>query len=119
VVEALSGLGVRVVLDRFGTGYSSLGALHRFPIRGVKIDRSFVQGVGDAPGEPRVVRSAIALARGLDMDVVAHGVETAEQLERLRALGCGAVQGFHLAPPQEADAATELLRAGQVLAAAP
>ncbi|HEY7509957.1 MAG TPA: EAL domain-containing protein, partial [Vicinamibacteria bacterium] len=119
VVEALSGLGVRVVLDRFGTGYSSLGALHRFPIRGVKIDRSFVQGVGDGPGEPRVVRSAIALARGLDMDVVAHGVETAEQLERLRALGCGAVQGFHLAPPQEADAATELLRAGQVLAAAP
>jgi Amt family ammonium transporter len=117
VMEALSGLGVRVVLDRFGTGYSSLGALHRFPLHGVKIDRAFVQGVGHPDGEPRVVRSAIAMARGLDLEVVAQGVETAEQLEALQALGCGAAQGFHLATPQDADAATELLRAGQPLAA--
>jgi diguanylate cyclase (GGDEF)-like protein/PAS domain S-box-containing protein len=116
VVDALSGLGVRIVLDRFGTGYSSLGALQRFPIQGVKIDRGFVQGLGDAAGQQRVVRSAIAMACGLDLDVVAQGVETAEQLESLRTLGCGAVQGLHLAPPQDADAATELLRAGPPLA---
>jgi diguanylate cyclase (GGDEF)-like protein/PAS domain S-box-containing protein len=110
-VQALAALGVGIVLDRFGTGYSSLGALYRFPLRGLKIDRSFVQALGDPRAEAPVVRSAIALARSLELDVVAQGVETAGQLARLRELECGAAQGFHLGPPQDADAATALLRA--------
>jgi diguanylate cyclase (GGDEF)-like protein/PAS domain S-box-containing protein len=110
IVQALDGLGVRLVLDHFGTGYSSLGALHRFPLDGLKIDRSFVQALGDPGGEPHVVRSAIALGRSLELSVVAQGVESADQLERLRGLDCEAVQGFHLARPQEADLATALLR---------
>jgi diguanylate cyclase (GGDEF)-like protein/PAS domain S-box-containing protein len=114
VVERLHGLGVRLVLDRFGTGYSSLGALHRFPLHGVKIDRSFVQALGDPHGETNVVRSAVALARGLELDTVAQGVETAEQLARLRALGCAGAQGFYLAPPGEPEAATAILRAAGV-----
>jgi EAL domain-containing protein (putative c-di-GMP-specific phosphodiesterase class I) len=114
VVERLHGLGVRLVLDRFGTGYSSLGALHRFPLHGVKIDRSFVQALGDPRGETNVVRSAVALARGLELDTVAQGVETAEQFARLRTLGCAGAQGFHLAPPQEPEAATAILRSACV-----
>ena len=111
-VQALAALGVGIVLDRFGTGYSSLGALHRFPLRGLKIDRTFVQALGDARTDAPVVRSAVALARSLELAVVAQGVETAEQVERLRRLECGAAQGFHLGPPQDADAATTLLRGG-------
>lgn len=114
VVEALSGVGVRLALDHFGTGYSSLGALHRFRLHGIKIDRSFVQALGDPAVQAQVVRGAIALGRSLELDVVAQGVETAEQLERLRALDCGSVQGFYLARPQEPDAATTLLRAGRL-----
>jgi Amt family ammonium transporter len=111
VARALSALGVRIVLDRFGTGYSSLGALHRLGLRGLKIDRSFVQALDGPRAEAPVVRSAIALARSLDLEVVAPGVETAEQLARLRQLECGAAQGFHLARPQEPDDAAALLRA--------
>jgi EAL domain-containing protein (putative c-di-GMP-specific phosphodiesterase class I) len=111
-VQALAALGVGIVLDHFGTGYSSLGALHRFPLRGLKIDRSFVQALGDPRAEAPVVRSAVALARSLELEVVAQGVETAEHLARLRRLECGAAQGFHLGPPQDADAATALLRVG-------
>ncbi|HVR71576.1 MAG TPA: EAL domain-containing protein [Vicinamibacteria bacterium] len=113
VVRALAALGIRIVLDRFGTGYSSLGALHRFALRGLKIDRSFVPARTDPRADAPVVRSAVALARSLKLEAVGTGVETAAQLERLRQLGCGAAQGFHLARPQERDAATDLLRAGR------
>jgi diguanylate cyclase (GGDEF)-like protein/PAS domain S-box-containing protein len=115
VVEALHGLGVRLALDRFGTGYSSLGALHRFPLDTLKIDRSFAQALADPDGEAHVVRSALALGRSLELDVVAQGVESAEQLERLRRLDCERVQGFHLGRPREAEQATALLREGSLL----
>ena len=113
VVAALSEVGVRLALDRFGTGYSSLGALHRFPLDSLKIDRSFVQSLAGPEGA-HVLHGAIALARSLELDVVAQGVETADQLEHLRTMDCGSAQGFHLAPPQDADAATELVRAGRL-----
>jgi Amt family ammonium transporter len=113
VVQALKSLGVRLVLDHFGTGYSSLGALHQFGLDGLKIDRAFVHELGRPGDEGAVVRSAIALAGGLRLDVVAQGVETEAQLERLRALGCGGVQGFHLSPPLDADAAAAFVRAGE------
>jgi diguanylate cyclase (GGDEF)-like protein/PAS domain S-box-containing protein len=110
-VQALAALGVGIVLDRFGTGYSSLGALHRFPLRGLKIDRGFVQALAAPAAEAPVVRSAIALARSLELEVVAQGVETEAHLARLRQLECGAAQGFHLGRPQDADGASALLRA--------
>jgi EAL domain-containing protein (putative c-di-GMP-specific phosphodiesterase class I) len=105
---------VLILLDDFGTGYSSLSYLHRFPLYGLKIDRSFVQALGDPRGETHVARSALALARSLDLDAVAQGVETAEQLARLRQLDCGFVQGFHLAPPLGPDDAGALVRAGRL-----
>jgi diguanylate cyclase (GGDEF)-like protein/PAS domain S-box-containing protein len=114
LVEALHTLGARLVLDHFGTGFSSLGALHRFSLDGLKIDRAFTQALGEARGQTQVVRSAIALARSLDLDTVAQGVETPEQLALLRELDCASGQGFHLAPPLEAEAATAVLRRGRV-----
>ncbi len=105
----LRGCGVGVQLDDFGTGYSSLSYLRRFPIDTLKIDRSFVMGMGEAKENLEIVRVIIALAHNLGMAVVAEGVETAEQRERLTELGCEYGQGIHFAPPLDAAAATALL----------
>jgi predicted signal transduction protein with EAL and GGDEF domain len=88
----LSGLGVRLVLDDFGTGYSSLAYLRRFPLEMLKIDRSFID---DEP----IVAAIVGMARALGMRTVPEGVETAEQLERVIALDCDYVQGYHLGRP--------------------
>lgn len=104
-LSALRALGVRVEVDDFGTGYSSLRYLHELPLDSLKIDRSFVAQLGgDQPGA--VVRSILALADQLGLQVVAEGIETEEQLERLRALGCAFGQGYLLArplPPAEVE----------------
>jgi diguanylate cyclase (GGDEF)-like protein/PAS domain S-box-containing protein len=91
--------GVSLHLDDFGTGYSSLSALHRFPVDALKIDRSFVSSLGGRPdGTETIVRSTIALAHSLGLRVVAEGIEEAEQLRRLRALGCEYGQGYLFSP---------------------
>jgi PAS domain S-box-containing protein len=90
-------LGARVWMDDFGTGYSSLAVLHRLPVDGVKVDRSFVAGMGKDGRAGQVVAAVLGLARGL-------GVERPEQLFVLRTLGCGAAQGFLFAPALEAEA---------------
>jgi EAL domain-containing protein (putative c-di-GMP-specific phosphodiesterase class I) len=105
----LKELGVRVWMDDFGTGYSSLSTLHRLPIDGLKVDRSFVQAMGQDGRAGQVVASVLALARGLGLEVVAEGIERADQLAGLRLLGCDAGQGFLFSPAADADALRALL----------
>jgi diguanylate cyclase (GGDEF)-like protein/PAS domain S-box-containing protein len=112
VLGRLKELGVRLYLDDFGTGYSSLSYLHRFPIDAVKIDRSFVGQLGkkgEKGEKAELVSTITALAANLNMGVVAEGVETEEQLERLRALRCERVQGYFFSKPVDAAAAEILL----------
>ncbi len=102
-LRALTAKGVQIALDDFGTGYASLSYLQRFPVSTLKIDRSFVTGVGVTTTDTAIVASIVALAQALDLDVVAEGVETAEQLAQLRAHHCAKAQGFFFAPPLEAE----------------
>ena len=99
VLDDLTGLGVRIGLDDFGTGFSSLAYLKRFPIDFLKVDRSFVAGLGSNDGDTAIVTGTIALAHSLGLRVVAEGVETEEQLERLRLLRCDLAQGYHFSEP--------------------
>ena len=101
-LRALKRLGVRLAIDDFGTGYSSLSYLKRFPLDVVKIDKSFVDGLGDSPVDREIVAAVIRLAAAVGMQTVAEGVETTGQLEQLRLLGCTLVQGYLLARPQPA-----------------
>jgi len=93
-LQALRRLGVSLTIDDFGTGYSRLGYLRAYPIDKLKIDRSFIRGVGAAPDDAAVVSTIIAMAKGLNMKVIAEGVETSEQLQFLRGQGCDQYQGF-------------------------
>jgi diguanylate cyclase (GGDEF)-like protein len=102
-LRRLKRLGVRLALDDFGTGHSSLAYLTQLPIDTLKIDRSFVDPLGDSDQTRAVVRSITALARALGLSTVAEGVETRSQLESLRALGCDEVQGYYFARPMPAS----------------
>ncbi len=101
-LDLLRRLGVRVAVDDFGTGYSSLTYLQRLPVDILKIDRAFVSRLGLAQSDDAIVRAILDLASALDLEVIAEGVETADQLERLRELGCQGSQGFFFARPQTA-----------------
>jgi diguanylate cyclase (GGDEF)-like protein len=110
IVQAMSQLqelGVRLAIDDFGTGYSSLGYLRRFPVSTLKIDRSIVQGLGQSPDDHALVEAIVRLGQTFDLDLVAEGVETEEQRDVLRRLGCQAGQGFlysQAVPPADAEA---------------
>ena len=98
-VASVSASGIHVALDDFGTGYSSLSYLQRFPVDSLKIDRSFVTGLGINPGDTIIVEAIIGMAKTLGLATVAEGVETAEQRDELRALGCTIGQGYLFARP--------------------
>jgi len=100
---ALRALGLHLAIDDFGTGYSSLAYLRRFPVEVLKIDRSFVSGLGRDHEDEAIVAMILGLAATLDLLVVAEGVETAEQLDQLTRLGCSSAQGFYFSRPQPAD----------------
>jgi diguanylate cyclase (GGDEF)-like protein len=108
-LQALRDIGVGVSLDDFGTGYCSLSYLRRLPIDSLKIDRSFVRGLGHEADDDSIVTSVIDLARSLGVSVVAEGVETEEQLAGLRARGCDTMQGFLFAKPGPASAVAALM----------
>jgi EAL domain-containing protein (putative c-di-GMP-specific phosphodiesterase class I) len=102
-LHALKSLGVHLAVDDFGTGYSSLSYLKRFPVDLLKIDRSFIDGLGTDPEDGAIVLAIVSLAQALRLEVVAEGVEHFHQLEALHRLGCDAIQGFLLCRPAPAD----------------
>jgi EAL domain-containing protein (putative c-di-GMP-specific phosphodiesterase class I) len=104
--------GVNLSLDDFGTGYSSLSYLHRFPLDVLKVDRSFVSRMCRAPEAARLVKSIIELSHDLGLSVVAEGVETAEDVARLRELGCDYGQGYFFSRPISIKDAEALLKRG-------
>ena len=95
--------GFQLAIDDFGVGYSSLSLLSFLPVDTLKIDRSFVEDMLNVPRQASIVRAIIALARGLGLEVVAEGVETAEQADALHREGCDLIQGYHFARPMPAD----------------
>jgi diguanylate cyclase (GGDEF)-like protein/PAS domain S-box-containing protein len=110
ILSELRQLGMRLALDDFGTGYSSLSYLQRLPVDILKIDRSFVAGVAGSTEESALARAIVTLGQTLDLETVAEGVETAEQLAVLRELGCQLGQGCYFAKPLESEAVDELLQ---------
>ena len=98
-LRELKRLGVRLAIDDFGTGYSSLSYLKRFPVDTLKIDKTFVDGLGHNADDEAIVRAMIGIAQALGLQLVAEGIETAVQAARLRELGCTLGQGYHFAPP--------------------
>ena len=109
VLNALHGYGVRLAIDDFGTGYSSLAYLRRFPVEMLKIDRSFTMAMNESADDEAIVTSVTALAHTLGMRVVAEGVERADQLDKLRQLGCDYAQGYFIGRPAAASTVRQTL----------
>ncbi len=119
VLRGLKGVGVGLHIDDFGTGYSSLSYVKRFPVNALKVDRSFVEGLGGNNEDRAIVQSVIALAQSLGIDTIAEGVETTRQLEMLRELGCSSAQGFLFSRPLPPDELTALVGFAGVVAPLP
>ena len=100
ILRRLKTLGVRIAMDDFGTGYSSLSYLQSFPFDKIKIDQSFIANLGHSQQSATIIRAVIALGRGLDLPVVAEGVETEEQLKFLAGESCNEIQGYFVGRPK-------------------
>jgi EAL domain-containing protein (putative c-di-GMP-specific phosphodiesterase class I) len=109
IMRQLKALGVRIAMDHFGTGYSSLAYLQAFPFDKIKIDQSFISNVVGNPQSAAIVRAVIGLARGLDLPVIAEGVETSAQLSFLSRESCDEVQGYYIGRPSAIDQYDELV----------
>jgi diguanylate cyclase (GGDEF)-like protein len=112
ILHGLERMGVSVAIDDFGSGYSSLSYLRRLPIAVIKIDRSFIEHIPGNPDDAAIATAIIALAKSLQLTVVAEGVETQEQLDFLRHHGCGTAQGYYFARPLPAEEFVRFLREG-------
>jgi EAL domain-containing protein (putative c-di-GMP-specific phosphodiesterase class I) len=119
LLNDLSEMGIHLAIDDFGTGYSSLSYLKRLPIQKLKIDQSFVRDITLDPNDTPIVVAIINMARSLDLETIAEGVETAGQLALLRSKGCRIGQGFYFSPPVRAEALHEMLRVNNVYAKVP
>ena len=108
-LNEIASMGIQLAIDDFGTGYSSLSYLKRLPIRKLKIDQSFVRDITVDPNDAAIVVAIISMARSLDLEVIAEGIETVEQLTVLRAKGCPVGQGFYISVPMSADDLAPLL----------
>jgi EAL domain-containing protein (putative c-di-GMP-specific phosphodiesterase class I) len=111
-LSALKAIGVRLVLDDFGTGYSSLSYLTRLPLDVLKVDRSFIDGLGTEPRDTAITEAIVAMSHALSLRVVGEGAETGLQVAELNRLGCDYVQGFHFSRPVPAAAITRMLENG-------
>ena len=118
-IVSLKALGIQLAMDDFGTGYSSLAYLRRFPMDVLKIDRSFVDRLGDQHEDEALVRTIVRMGRNLGMSLVAEGIETEVQLAVLRAMGCDFAQGYLLSKPLPAAEAGRALESGPLFAAEP
>ena len=105
----MSDMGVSLAMDDFGTGYSSLSYLRRYPFDRLKIDRSFIQYIMEDAADLELVNATIAMAHGLELKVVAEGVETEDQLATLAALGCDYAQGYLFSKPASAEKIVEMI----------
>ena len=117
----LKALGVAFAVDDFGTGYSSLSYLKRFPIDILKVDKSFVDDVGDSAKAAALAKAIVQLGKSLNLDTVAEGIEKARQVDGLLALGCMYGQGFFFArpvPAQEMERLLPLMASGELVAKA-
>ncbi len=120
MLHQLRSLGIRISMDDFGTGYSSLSYLRSFPFDKIKIDRCFINSLDDSAESAAIIRAVAGLANSLSMTTTAEGVETRQQLDRVRALGCTDVQGYFYSPPVNVESLTKLFaaRAEKTIAAA-
>jgi diguanylate cyclase (GGDEF)-like protein/PAS domain S-box-containing protein len=110
-LQRIENLGVGISIDDFGTGYSSLSYLKRLPANALKIDKSFIKGLGEDDGDTAIARMVVELAHSLGMEVIAEGVETKEQVTLLEEMGCDMAQGFHFERPLPPEALSEFLLA--------
>ncbi len=117
-LHQLRALGIKISMDDFGTGYSSLSYLRSFPFDKIKIDRCFIKGLGEGSESDAIVQAVAGLANSLGMTTTAEGVETREQLDLVRELGCTDVQGFYYSPAVPARDLAKLLKTEQKIAAA-
>ncbi|HVO45755.1 MAG TPA: bifunctional diguanylate cyclase/phosphodiesterase, partial [Steroidobacteraceae bacterium] len=108
-LQALRNLGSRILIDDFGTGYSSLSYLKHLPIDTLKIDRAFVRDMAVDANDAAIVRAIVGVAKSLGLQLVAEGIESAEQLDCLRRLGCECGQGFYFSPPVSAESCRAML----------
>jgi EAL domain-containing protein (putative c-di-GMP-specific phosphodiesterase class I) len=115
-LRALNEVGIRLAVDDFGTGYAALSYFRRCPIDALKVDRDYVAGLGRNPEDETIVRAVVNFAKTMGLRVTAEGIETAEQLAQVRALGCDLGQGYYFARPLPGEALVRLLEVGVAIA---